>query len=85
MMTKEQYNILKQYEKHFSTARYGYVRGIYSSDIQLVSPIYAQLGYKLSNPNCGECILVMFKNLGIEYNKYINNKNERTEKKNKGL
>lgn len=70
MITKEQYKSLQPYEHHFVTAKLGYIRGIYHSDIQSVLPIYSSLGHKLTNPHCADCVLVMFKTLGIEYDKY---------------
>ena len=70
MITKEQFNTLQLFEQHFTTAKLGYIRGVYHSDIQAVLPIYSKLGYKLTNPNCADCVLVMFKTLGIEYEKY---------------
>ena len=70
MLTKEQYKTLTPYEQHFTTAKLGYIRGVYHSDIQSVLPVYSSLGYKLTNPNCADCVLVMFKTLGIEYEKY---------------
>lgn len=72
MLTKTQYNTLKKYENHFKTAQHGYIRGVYYNDIQDVLPIYTALGQKLTNPNCGDCVLVMFKHLGIEFNKAKN-------------
>lgn len=69
-MTKEQYKILKPYEKHFNTAKNSYIHGVYQSDISTLLPIYASLGGKLSNPNCSDCVLTMFRVLGREYEKY---------------
>lgn len=71
LLTKAQIKILEKYESHFQTAKNGYIRGIYYADIQEVLPVYTALGYKLSNPNCGECVLTMFKQLGEAYNKSI--------------
>lgn len=76
MLTKSQFNILRKYEQHFKTAKNGYIRGVYYNDIQEVLPIYTALGYKLTNPNCGDCVLVMFKQLGEHYNKSINKYNK---------
>ena len=70
MINKEQHKILSQFEPHFKSAKLGYVRGVYSSDITVLAPIYNSLGYKLSNPNCSGCVLTMFKTLGEEYEKY---------------
>lgn len=71
MISKEQYKTLSQFERHFKTAKLGYVRGVYSGDVITVTPIYHSLGHHLANPNCSECILSMFKILGDEYEKYI--------------
>lgn len=69
MLTKTDLKTLQPYESHFKTAKLGYIRGIYHSDIQLLLPLYNKLGYKLNNPNCADCILVMFKKLGEAYDK----------------
>lgn len=70
MLSKEQYKTLSQFEQHFQTAKHGYIRGVYSSDVITVAPIYSSLGYTLSNPSCSDCVLTMFKILGNEYEKY---------------
>lgn len=62
--------ILSQYERNFDQARSDYLRGVYSRDIDTVKPIYERIGYKLSNPNCGGCVLNMFKQLSKEYEIY---------------
>lgn len=69
-MTKTQYKTLKPYEKHFATAANNYIHGVYHSDIVILLPIYNTMGGKLTNMNCSDCILTMFKTLGREYNKY---------------
>ena len=71
-MTKAQYKILQPYEKHFNTASNNYIHGIYHSDIVILLPIYNAIGGTLTNMNCSDCILTMFKVLGREYNKYKN-------------
>lgn len=81
MITKEQYKELKPYEQHFKTAQLGYIRGVYHSDIQSVLPIYSKLGHKLSNPNCADCVLTMFKVLGVEYDKYKNKEDKKCQEK----
>lgn len=70
MITKEQHKILSQFEDHFKTSKLGYIRGVYSSDVITVTPIYHSLGHRLTNPNCSECVLNMFRVLGEEYDKY---------------
>lgn len=62
--------ILKKYENTFRTAKHGFIRGIYSSDINTVSPIYSKLGYTLTSSTCNDCVLTMFKQLGNIYNDY---------------
>ncbi len=66
----DEFTILSQYEKNFNQARSDYLRGIYSRDIETVKPIYERIGYKLTNPNCGGCVLNMFKQLSKEYEIY---------------
>ena len=66
----DEFTILSRYEKNFNQARSDYLRGIYSRDIETVKPIYERIGYKLSNPNCGGCVLNMFKQLSKEYEIY---------------
>ena len=78
MITKEQYKTLQPFEQHLKTAKLGYIRGVYHSDIQTVLPIYSKLGHKLSNPNCADCVLTMFKVLGNEYDKYIKKTEDRS-------
>ena len=78
MITKEQYKTLQPFEQHLKTAKLGYIRGVYHSDIQTVLPIYSKLGDKLSNPNCADCVLTMFKVLGNEYDKYIKKNEDRS-------
>lgn len=81
MITKEQFKTLQPFERHLKTARLGYIRGVYHSDIQMVLPIYSKLGYKLTNPNCADCVLTMFKVLGNEYDKYKNKENKNVKRK----
>ena len=69
-INSDEFTILSQYEKNFNQARSDYLRGIYSRDIETVRPIYERIGYKLTNPNCGGCVLNMFKQLSKEYEIY---------------
>ena len=69
-INSDEFTVLSQYEKNFDQARSDYLRGIYSRDIETVRPIYERIGYKLSNPNCGGCVLNMFKQLSKEYEIY---------------
>jgi hypothetical protein len=80
-MTAEQFKVLSKYEKHFKTAEASYIRGIYHSDIIVLSPIYNALGYSIDNINCPDCILTMFKRLAKEYNKYKKYAESRAKRK----
>ena len=44
LMTQDQYKVLSKYEQHFKTAELSYIRGIYHSDIIILTPIYNSLG-----------------------------------------
>ena len=68
------------------TAQAGYIRGLYSKDVETLSSVYSELGYKLSNRNCSSCILGMCKvlsNCYFEYKQSINLKPELKTKKTK--
>ena len=80
-LNKNELDILKRCERVFKTAKNGFIRGVYSSDINTVSPIYSKLGYALSNPSCNECVLLMFKQLG---NIYFSNGESKNRKKKEG-
>lgn len=82
-MTATQFKTLEPYEKHFATAANSYIHGIYHSDITLLEPIYTQLGFRLDNVNCADCILTMFKRLGKAYNEYHRRVEARSESTNK--
>lgn len=77
-LTKSDLEILGKYETDFRNAKNGFIRGIYHSDVVLLSPIYKSIGYELSNPSCSDCILTMFKRLGTYYE---NNKDIYGDKK----
>lgn len=66
-LTKNDFEILDKYAVNFRNARNGFIRGVYHSDIVLLSPIYKSIGYELSNPSCSDCVLTMFKRLGTYY------------------
>lgn len=75
MLSENDYNILKQYEPHLKTAQVGYIRGLYSKDVEILSSVYSELGYKLSNRNCSSCVLGMCKVLSNLYFEHTQNTN----------
>lgn len=79
-LDKADINVLSDYEQHFRNAKNGYMRGVYSSDISRLDPIYRKLGFKLSSPNCGSCVIGMLTKLGEIYND-INGKEKSNESK----
>lgn len=68
-LSKNDIKILKNYEIHLQRAMDGYVRGIYTTDLNKLEPIYNKLGHKLENRNCATCVLSMLTCLANEYNK----------------
>lgn len=77
MLSKAEYRALQPYSRHLKSSQNGYIRGVYHSDVQAVLPIYTKYGYKLSNPNCADCVLSMFKKLGEMYREYENKQNKK--------
>lgn len=77
MISKDDFKTLEKYENDFRNAVNGYIRGIYQSDVLLLMPIYKKMGYDLSNPNCSDCVLGMFKRLANEYYKIKEGKDGR--------
>lgn len=70
-LTKGEINILKDYEDHLNRALDGYVRGIYTTDLNKIEPIYNRLGYRLENRSCANCVLGMLNHLAKIYFKKI--------------
>lgn len=69
LLTKTEINTLKEYEPHFKRALDGYVRGIYTTDLNRLEPIYNKLGLQLENRNCSTCVLGMMQYLAkIHFN-----------------
>lgn len=68
-LNKHDIKILKDYEIHLQRAKDGYVRGIYTTDLNKLEPIYNKLGHQLENRNCATCVLSMLTCLANEYNK----------------
>lgn len=66
-LSKSDKMTLKQYETHLQRARDGYVKGIYTSDINNLEPIYNKLGHHLENRHCSSCVLGMIKTLAEIY------------------
>ena len=66
-LTKSDYNTLKEYEQHLNRANNGYVRGIYTYDLNRLEPIYNKLGFRLENRNCSTCVLGMLQALAKKY------------------
>ena len=85
-MTKEDFEILKQYESQLKTSQVGYIRGLYSKDVKILQEICSHYGIKLTNPNCSSCVLGVVKqisNLYFEYEQSINLKPKLKTKKTK--
>lgn len=66
-LSKSEINTLKEYEIHFNRATDGYVRGIYTTDLNKLEPIYNKLGQQLENRNCSSCVLGMLTYLADVY------------------
>jgi hypothetical protein len=58
-LSKSDLNTLKEYEVHLKRAKDGYVRGIYTTDLNRLEPIYNKLGQRLENRSCSTCVLGM--------------------------
>jgi hypothetical protein len=67
-LNKSDINTLKRYEIHLKRAKDGYVRGLYSVDLDVLEPIYAKFGMHLENRHCSTCVLGMLKFLENKYN-----------------
>lgn len=70
MLKKKDVLVLEPYKKHFNTAHSGYIRGLYSKDINIIKSVYELYGNKLTNSRCSTCILNMCKWCYNEINKY---------------
>lgn len=66
-LSKSDKAVLSRYEVHMQRAKNGYVRGIYSTDVDVLEPIYAKFGYHLENKHCSTCVLGMLKFLAEQY------------------
>lgn len=74
-LTKQDISTLKDYEIHLRRAKDGYVRGIYTTDLNRLEPIYNKLGQQLENRGCATCVLGMLLFLADEYLENDNTKN----------
>lgn len=81
MLTKEQFNILKNYTKQFDMSKHDYVRNLYTRDIQILKPIYESFGYHLSSTTCPGCVLHMLRVLNNKYNEYLNANRKQSKSK----
>lgn len=66
-LSKSETNTLKEYETHLKRAKDGYVRGIYTTDLNRLEPIYIKLGQRLENRSCSTCVLGMLNYLADVY------------------
>lgn len=67
--SNEELNILSKYELNFKQAANGYIRGIYTKDLEVLIPIANKYKITLSNKSCGSCVLGFMKSLGKVYDK----------------
>lgn len=68
-MTKDQKKSLSTLEKHFRTAKVGYLRGVLQSEIALIVKLYIDLGGdpQYNRPSCSHCLLKMVTFLAQKY------------------
>lgn len=66
-LSKTDIKTLSQYEVHLQRAKDGYVKGIYTSDLNVLEPIYNKLGQHLENRHCATCVLGMMTFLANTY------------------
>lgn len=69
-LSKTDKKTLSAYEIHLQRALNGYVKGLYTADLNRLEPIYNNLGYELENRHCATCVLGM---MTVLANKYYNN------------
>lgn len=72
-LSKTDIKTLSQYEVHLKRATDGYVKGIYTSDLNNLEPIYNRLGHTLENRHCATCVLGM---MTVLANAYYSTKNK---------
>jgi hypothetical protein len=85
MITKKQYDKLKQYELHLRRGYKGnYVFGFLQKDFDELIEIYKQLGFKERlRYNCNSCNLRLLSTLGKLYYEYEEKQEEKRLKKEK--
>ena len=85
MITKKQYDKLKQYELHLRRGYKGnYVFGFLQKDFDELIEIYKQLGFKERlRYNCNSCNLRLLSTLGKLYYEYEEKEEEKRLKKEK--
>lgn len=85
MITKKQYEKLKQYELHLRRGYKGnYVFGFLQKDFDELIEIYKQLGFKERlRYNCNSCNLRLLSTLGKLYYEYEEKQEEKRLKKEK--
>lgn len=67
-ITTEQYELLKQFERHLETAVHcNYVRTVTMKDAQTMNALAKQLLNKTYNLSCPKCVFNMCKDLGNVY------------------
>lgn len=71
-LSKEQYDVLKKYEKHLRRGHYGsYTYGLFQKDFDELLKIYKELGgNERIQYNCNVCVLRLTKSLGKLYFEY---------------
>lgn len=81
-LTKEQYEVLKKYEKHLRRGYLGnYTYGLYQKDFDELLKIYKTLGRtERFQYSCNVCVLRLTKFLGKLYFEWKPDENQTTEK-----
>lgn len=70
MLTENDYNTLKPYETQLRTSQVGYIRGLYSKDVEILKDVCDRYNIKLTNKNCSSCVLGAVKQLSNLYFTY---------------
>ena len=69
-ITKKQFEVLKPYEKYLEQAKNGYVTALPFADARLLSLVYVDLGGKVANLGCHNCVYRMVRALSEYYFTY---------------
>lgn len=85
-MTKEEFEILKNYESYFHSAIHAqYIRCLQKKDVEILHNYYQQFfNKKKNNLNCSSCVYDMVKDLGILYYEHLKTEYNGKKKRNKG-